>query len=105
MSKGYPLLGAAFALAGADKMSGDKGYDQMFRHLGWPRDGMRAVAAAEITGGLMLSFRATRRLGAGVLAVTSASVLLTEVQRGEPKLAGPRALLLLASLGALFSRG
>ena len=66
-------------------------------------DSVRAVAAAEITGGALLAFPATRRLGAGVLAVTSAAVLVTELQRREMKLAGPRALLLGIALTALFS--
>jgi len=31
----FPLLGAAFAVAGADKIIGNRGYASMFRHLGW----------------------------------------------------------------------
>lgn len=103
MSLIYPVLGAAFAVAGADKLSGDKGYESMFRHLGWSREGMQAVAAAEMTGGVLLGFRSTRRLGAGVLAATSMAVLASELRRGEAKLAGPRSFLLLASLAALIS--
>jgi hypothetical protein len=99
----YALLGAAFAVAGADKMSGDKGYEEMFEHLGWSQDGMRAVAAAEMTGGVLLGVRRTRRLGAGILAGTSMAVLASEMRRGEAKLAGPRGLLLLASLIALLA--
>ena len=47
MSLIYPLLGAAFAVAGADKMSGQTGYEGMFRHLGWSRGGMQAGAMRE----------------------------------------------------------
>lgn len=99
----YPLLGAAFAVAGADKMSGDKGYEDMFADLGWSHDGMRGVAMAEITGGVLLGMRKTRRLGAGVLAATSMAVLASEMRQGETKLAGPRGFLLLASLIALLA--
>ena len=103
MSVIYPLLGAAFAVAGADKMSGETGYERMFRELGWSREGMQAVAAAEMTGGLLLGFRRTRRLGAGILAATSMAVLASELRRGEPKRVGPRALLMVAALTALAS--
>lgn len=99
----YPLLGAAFAVAGADKMGGDKGYEEMFRHLGWSRDGMRAVAAAEMAGGALLGLRRTRRLGAGILAGASMAVLASEMRRGEARLAGPRGFLLAAALIALLS--
>jgi len=103
MSLFYPLLGAAFAIAGADKAQGNQGYEGMFRQLGWSRQGMQTVAAAEMTGGAMLLCRSTRRLGAGILTVASASVLASEVRAGQGRLAGPRGLLLLASLAALFS--
>src|SRR5438445_768274 len=78
MSLIYPLLGAAFAIAGADKAKGDPGYEDMFHELGWSREGMQAVAAAEIAGGVLLALRPTRRLGAGILAVTSTAVLALE---------------------------
>ncbi len=97
----YALLGAAFAVAGADKLSGDDRYDDMFEELGWSRQGMGAVAMAEITGGIMLGMRRTRRFGATVLAGTSAAVLASELQHGRTGLAGPRGALLLAALIAL----
>ena len=103
MSLIYPLLGAAFAIAGADKAGGNKGYERMFRQLGWTDAGMRAVATAEMAGGALLGLRGTRRLGAGILAATSLAVLAAELRRGEAKLAGPRGLLLLAALTALVS--
>jgi len=98
----YPILGAAFVAAGADKASGDAGYEGMFRHLGWSHAGMRNVAIAEIAGGALLIPGPSRRLGAGILAVTSAAVLTTELSRNEVRLAAPRALLLLATLSALL---
>ncbi len=99
----YKLLGAAFALAGVDKLSGDEGYADMFEDLGWSREGMSAVGVAEVAGGLMLGLRATRRLGAGLLAGTSAAVLASEIGEGRGKLAGPRGFLLAAALVALVA--
>ncbi len=99
----YPLLGAAFAVAGVDKLSGDRGYEDMFRQLGWSQEEMRAAAMAEVAGGAMLACGWTRRLGAAVLAVTSGAVLASEMRRGEGKLAGPRGVLLGLSLLALVA--
>ncbi len=99
----YKLLGAAFAVAGADKLVGDDRYLDMFEDLGWSREGMGVVAIAEIAGGLMLGLRATRRLGAGILAGASGAVLASEVREGEGRLAGPRGFLLAAALIALVA--
>ncbi len=101
----YALLGAAFAVAGADKLSGDKNYDELFRDLGWSREGMGAVAAAEIAGGLLMGMRRTRRVGAAMLAGASAVVLASEIERSRTKLAGPRGVLLVAALIALVAPG
>lgn len=100
----YALLGAAFAVAGADKLGNDD-YEDMFDDLGWSREAMSAVAAAEIAGGLMLGLRGTRRVGAAVLAGTSAAVLASELKHHRTKLAGPRGLLLAAALMALIMPG
>jgi uncharacterized membrane protein YphA (DoxX/SURF4 family) len=101
----YALLGAAFAVAGADKLSGDKNYDEMFQDLGWSREEMGAVAAAEITGGLLLALRRTRRVGAAMLAGASAVVLASELEHHRTQLAGPRGFLLAAALIALIAPG
>jgi uncharacterized membrane protein YphA (DoxX/SURF4 family) len=101
----YALLGAAFAVAGVDKLSGNEDYDEMFEELGWSRKGMGAVAAAEIAGGVMLGIRRTRRVGAAMLAGTSAAVLASELQHNRTKLAGPRGFLLAAALVALIAPG
>lgn len=101
----YALLGAAFAVAGADKLMGNEQYENMFEDLGWSHEGMSAVAAAEVAGGLMLAFRRTRRFGAAVLAGTSAAVLASELKHHESKLAGPRGFLLAAALIALIAPG
>ena len=101
----YPALGAAFALAGADKVTGDQGYMRMFKHLGWSREGMRAVAVAEIAGGALLAPRSTRRLGAAILTATSAAVLVSELKHEDIALAAPRGLLMLAAFVALLAPG
>lgn len=100
----FPALGAAFAVAGADKMIGNRGYGRMFRHLGWSSAGKRAVAVAELAGGALLAARSTRRLGGAVLAATSAAVLASEVRHGDGRLALPRAALLLAALTGVARR-
>jgi len=99
----FPALGAAFAVAGADKIIGDRGYARMFRHLGWSRGGMRAVAAAELAGGALLAAGSTRRLGGAILAATSATVLASEMRHGDGQLALPRATLLVAALTAVLT--
>ena len=100
----FPALGAAFAVAGADKIIGNRGYSRMFRHLGWSSAGKRAVAAAELGGGALLALRPTRRLGGAVLAATSAAVLASELRHGDGSLAVPRALLLVAALAGVVGR-
>jgi hypothetical protein len=55
----FPIFGAAVALAGGDKLAGDRAYAGMFRHLGWSRGDMRAIAATELAGGLLMVPRAT----------------------------------------------
>jgi uncharacterized membrane protein YphA (DoxX/SURF4 family) len=99
----YKLLGAAFAVAGADKLSGDEGYEEMFEDLGWSREAMGAAAMAEVAGGVLLALRSTRRIGALMLAGTSAALLASELREGRGKLAGPRGFLLAAALLALIA--
>lgn len=99
----YKLLGAAFALAGADKLMGDEGYEEMFDELGWSDAEMRLAAMAEIAGGVLLGLRGTRRLGAGVLAGTSGALLASEIRAGRGELAGARGLLLAGALVALIA--
>lgn len=105
MAMMYPMLGAAVAVAGADKLAGDRGYTEMFRTLGWTPGQAQAAAVAEVGAGLMMTSRRTRRLGGAILAVTSAAVLLSELEHNRPKLANPRALVLLAGLAALLVPG
>ena len=76
----------------------------MFRHLGWSRAGMKAVAAAELAGGALLAMRSTRTLGGAILAATSAAVLSSEVRHGDGSLALPRGLLLAAAVAAMAAR-
>ena len=96
----FSLLGAAVALAGGDKLAGDRAYDSMFRHLGWSRGDMRALAGAELMGGLLMVPRPTRPLGAALVAGASAAVFASEVRHGDSKLAASRGLVLLMALAA-----
>lgn len=96
----FPILGAAIALAGVDKLVGQRGYARMFGHLGWTDDQMKAVAVAETAGGLLMLPPATRRFGGTVVAAASLAMLSSELRHGDPKLAGPRALVLLAAVAA-----
>jgi hypothetical protein len=101
----YPLAGGSIALAGVDKLMGDRAYEGMFAQLGWSEDQMRKLALAEVLGGLLMIPRFTRQLGAGVVIAASASVLLAELGKGEVKLAASRAGVLATALAALVVPG
>ena len=101
----FPIAGAAVAVAGADKLVGNRDYAGMFRHLGWSESEMQAAAIAEVTGGVLMVPRATRRIGGAVVALVSALVLTSELRRGDSKLAASRGLVLLAGLSALLAPG
>lgn len=101
----YPVAGAAIAVAGADKLVGNRGYATMFKNLGWSEDAMRAAAAAEVIGGAMMIPRATRRLGGLIVAAVSAAVLLSEINEGDGKLAASRGAVMIAGLAAAFAPG
>lgn len=103
MTLPFPAFGAAIALAGADKLCGDRGYTRMFHHLGWSRTDAQAVASAETVGGLMMIAPPTRRMGGLLVAGVSATLMLSEIRNGDAKLAIPRGLVLLAGLAALFA--
>ena len=96
----FPMFGAAVAYAGGDKLAGARGYERMFRHLGWSQGDMQAVAAAELAGGLLMVPRATRHLGGALVAAASASVLVSELRHDDGKLAASRGLVLLFALAA-----
>ena len=105
MATPYPLAGASIALAGADKLLGDRAYKDMFSQLGWSQDQMRQVAGAEVLGGLLMIPRLTRRLGAAIVIAASGSVLAAELKHGEVKLAASRGGVLLTALAALAIPG
>ena len=105
MATPYPLAGAAIALAGVDKLMGDRAYESLFSHLGWTEVQMRRLAGAELLGGLLMVLRPTRRLGGAIVIAASASVLAAELQQGEGRLAASRGGVLLAGLGALILPG
>ena len=98
----YPLLGLAFAVAGAGKLMRDPGYEKIFRRFGWTRGQQQAAAAVEVLGGLLLAMRKTRRLGGLLLTGESASVLAAEIRTQKAELAVPRVLLLTSVLKAVF---
>ena len=101
MSYLYPALGAAIALAGFDKLSGQRSYRRMFGHLDWTQDQVRAAAVAECAGGLLMMPRATRRIGGIAVTAASLALLASEIRHHDPKLAVPRGLVLLAALAAV----
>jgi hypothetical protein len=101
----YPIVGASIALAGADKLFGNRAYEGMFKHLGWSKAEMRKLGGAEVLGGLLMAMRPTRRLGAAIVVAASATVLALEVQKGDVKLAVSRGGVLLAALAGLVLPG
>ena len=103
MLKSHQVIGAGVAVAGADKLLGDRAYEGMFRHLGWSQDQMRQVAAAEVLGGVLMILTPTRRLGAAIVLAASARVLAAELGVRETKLAASRGGVLLAALGVLVA--
>lgn len=99
----FPLLGLGFALAGADKLVGAQGYENLFQRWGWRKDTMRAVGLAEFLGGVLVATRRYRQRGGMLLTAASTAVLTKEVSRQDTALAAPRVALLLASVAALFA--
>lgn len=105
MSKAHMVIGAGVAMAGADKLLGSRAYEGMFRHLGWSEAEMRKVGGAEVLGGLLMTLRQTRRLGAAIVCAASTTVLIAEISKGDGRLAASRAGVLLAALGVLVAPG
>jgi len=99
----FPALGAGIALAGSDKLAGVASYDGMFRQLGWSRDAMQLVAAAEVAGGLLMIPRHTRDIGGAVVFAASAAVLASELRHGDRERAIPRGVVLVAALAAIIA--
>ena len=105
MATPYPVVGGAVALAGADKIFGDRAYRSMFQTLGWSEDEMHRAALAEMVGGLMMMWRPSRRLGAAIVIAVSATILRAELAKGEVQLAASRSAVALAALAALVNPG
>lgn len=63
------------------------------------------MAAVEVLGGFLMVPSFTRRLGGAMVAAASAAVLNSEVRWEDGKLAGARALVLVAGLSALLFPG
>lgn len=94
----FPLLGLGFAIAGADKMLGLRGYRRLFRHLGLSETAMSLIGAGEFAGGVLVASSSGRRLGGLLLTMASTAVLTSELRQGDDQLALPRSLLLVASV-------
>jgi hypothetical protein len=103
MSYVFPVIGAAVAVSGSDKLSGITGYRAMFDHLGWSPQAMQAFALTELTGGLLMMPRATRGIGGALLLAASATVLGSEWRRGDVKLALPRGLIMAVAAAAMLT--
>jgi hypothetical protein len=101
-SRWFPLLGLAFAITGIDKLFGVRGYRRAYRRLGWTERQMRAVGAAEVAGGVLVGTEATRKLGGAVLVLTSAKVLISELDQRDDELALARIGVLAAALTAFL---
>jgi DoxX-like family len=99
----FPLLGLGFAIAGADKILGVRGYEALFERWGWPQSVMRLIGLGEFAGGVLVASRRHRWHGGMLLTATSGAVLTKELSRGDTDLATPRLALLLASIAALFA--
>ena len=98
----FPLLGLAFAVAGADKLFAVGSYRRLPQDLGWPMGAMQAVAAGELVGGGLLLTQRTRQLGGAVLATSCVAMLAGEVRHRQGSLALPRLALLVAALTAFL---
>lgn len=99
----FSLLGLSFAVAGADKILGVRGYERLFQRWGWSEGIMRLIGVGEFTGGVLVASRRHRRRGGMLLTAASTAVLTKELSRQDTSLAIPRLGLLLASIAALFA--
>ena len=96
------MIGVGMAVAGADKLAGDRAYVRLYRHWGWSRQQMRLAGAAEVAGGTLITFRRTRRLGGAILAGASITQLTAELAHGDGGLAMARTGVLGAAIIALL---
>lgn len=97
------LLGGAIALAGSDKLAGNRDYSRMFRHLGWSDDLMKVSAIAETAGGVLMIPATTRRIGGALVTAVSSAIIISEIRNGDTKLAIPRGLVLVVGLFAMLA--
>lgn|SRR5271166_3749761 len=97
------VVGGAFATMGLMKIAGTPWERRWFRR--WGEDDARLpVGLAETSGALLLLSPATRRVGAALLATTSAPTLSWELERGDPELAVMRFGLMALAMGTAFGR-
>jgi len=99
-----PLVGLGMAVAGADKLAGDRAYLRLFKSWGWSRQEMRASGAVELAGGLLMANPGTRRLGGAIMVGSSAALLAAELRHRDDAMAvariGVLATALIAFLGS-----
>jgi hypothetical protein len=105
MVKWFPLLGLGFAVAGADKLLGMRGYERLFAKWGWSEPARQLIGAGEFIGGVLVASNGLRHLGACLLTAVSTAMLTAEVDRQELDMALPRSILLLAAASALLPTG
>lgn len=97
-----PLVGLGMAVAGLDKVAGDRTYERLFRHWGWTREQMRMSGAVELAGGLLMANRGTRRLGGAVMVGSSAALLATELRHRDDGMAAARIGVMVVALIAFL---
>jgi hypothetical protein len=100
--KWFPFLGLGFAIAGADKLLGLGGYEQLFAKWGWSDGARRLVGASEFAGGVLVASERGRQIGGWLLTMVSAAMLSAEIDRNERDLALPRFVLMLAAATSLL---
>lgn len=97
-----PLVGIGMAIAGADKLAGQRSYARMYRSWGWTPHQRQIAGAAELAGGTMMACPRTRSLGGAVMAGASLTQLTAELAHGDGGLALARLGVLGAALIALL---
>lgn len=96
------LVGLGMAVAGADKLAGDRAYEKLYRHWGWTRGQMQLAGLAEFLGGELMAFGRTRRLGGALMTGASVTQLTAELAHGDGGLALARTGVLACGVTALL---
>ena len=102
MSRVVTLVGLGMAVAGADKLAGDRAYERLYRRWGWSRGQMQLAGLTELLGGTLMAFGRTRRLGGVLLTGASITQLTAELAHGDGDLALARTGVLACAVTALL---